>query len=150
MAMEQRQELKQAEKTEVANYFNGTGFDRWNRIYSESDDVNKVQRNIRIGHQKTVDDVLAWLQERGDLSAMSFCDAGCGVGSLSLPLAAMGAGSIAASDISAAMVAETKRRAADAELDLSRLTFTTSDLESLQGCFPVSYTHLTLPTNREV
>ena len=91
MAMEQRQELKQAEKTEVANYFNGTGFDRWNRIYSESDDVNKVQRNIRIGHQKTVDDVLAWLQERGDLSAMSFCDAGCGVGSLSLPLAAMGA-----------------------------------------------------------
>ena len=125
MAMEQRQELKQAEKTEVANYFNGTGFDRWNRIYSESDDVNKVQRNIRIGHQKTVDDVLAWLQERGDLSAMSFCDAGCGVGSLSLPLAAMGAGSIAASGISAAM----------AELDLSRLTFTTSDLESLQGCF---------------
>ena len=135
MAMEQRQELKQAEKTEVANYFNGTGFDRWNRIYSESDDVNKVQRNIRIGHQKTVDDVLAWLQERGDLSAMSFCDAGCGVGSLSLPLAAMGAGSIAASDISTAMVAETKRRAADAQLDLSRLTFTTSDLESLQGCF---------------
>ena len=92
MAMEQRQELKQAEKTEVANYFNGTGFDRWNRIYSESDDVNKVQRNIRIGHQKTVDDVLAWLQERGDLSGMSFCDAGCGVGSLSLPLAAMGCG----------------------------------------------------------
>ncbi|MFL0724160.1 MAG: magnesium protoporphyrin IX methyltransferase [Prochlorococcus sp.] len=135
MAMEQLKELKQAEKAEVANYFNGTGFERWNRIYSDSDEVNKVQRNIRIGHQKTVDDVLAWLQERGDLSAMSFCDAGCGVGSLSLPLAAMGAGSVAASDISTAMVNETKRRAADAGLDLSRLTFSTSDLESLQGSF---------------
>jgi magnesium-protoporphyrin O-methyltransferase len=135
MAMEQLKGLKQAEKAEVANYFNGTGFERWNRIYSDSDEVNKVQRNIRIGHQKTVDDVLAWLQERGDLSAMSFCDAGCGVGSLSLPLAAMGAGSVAASDISTAMVNETKRRAADAGLDLSRLTFSTSDLESLQGSF---------------
>ena len=30
------------EKAEVTEYFNGTGFDRWNRIYSESDDVNKV------------------------------------------------------------------------------------------------------------
>ncbi|HGY5535289.1 MAG: magnesium protoporphyrin IX methyltransferase [Prochlorococcus sp.] len=135
MAMEQLKELKKAEKAEVANYFNGTGFDRWNRIYSDSDEVNKVQRNIRIGHQKTVDDVLAWLQERGDLSAMSFCDAGCGVGSLSLPLAALGAGSVAASDISAAMVSETQRRAEAAGLDLNRLTFSTSDLESLQGSF---------------
>ena len=51
MASNQLKELKQAEKAEVASYFNGTGFDRWNRIYSDSDDVNKVQRNIRIGHQ---------------------------------------------------------------------------------------------------
>ena len=48
---------------EVASYFNGMGFDRWNRIYSDSEDVNKVQRNIRLGHQKTVDDVLSWLKE---------------------------------------------------------------------------------------
>ena len=62
---------KAAEKQEVKGYFETTGFDRWNRIYSESDDVNKVQRNIRIGHQKTVDNVLAWLQEQGqdDLSS---------------------------------------------------------------------------------
>lgn len=135
MASNQLKELKQAEKAEVASYFNGTGFDRWNRIYSDSDDVNKVQRNIRIGHQKTVDQVVSWLQERGDLSGMSFCDAGCGVGSLSLPLVAMGAGSVAASDISAAMVAETERRAAEAGLDLNRLNCTTSDLETLQGSF---------------
>jgi len=56
----------------VEAYFNSTGFDRWNRIYSDSEDVNKVQRNIRIGHQKTVDQVLAWLQEEGNLAQRSF------------------------------------------------------------------------------
>ena len=52
MAPDQLLEQKQAEKKEVKGYFETTGFDRWNRIYSDSDDVNKVQRNIRIGHQK--------------------------------------------------------------------------------------------------
>ena len=89
----------QAEKDEVKGYFETTGFDRWNRIYSESDEVNKVQRNIRIGHQKTVDEVVSWIKESGAVHDVSFCDAGCGVGSLSLPLAAMGAGSVHASDI---------------------------------------------------
>ena len=94
---------KAAEKQEVKGYFETTGFDRWNRIYSDSDDVNKVQRNIRIGHQKTVDNVLAWLQEQGNLASRSFCDAGCGVGSLTLPLAQLGAGSIAAERSEAAI-----------------------------------------------
>ncbi len=135
MPQEQLHELKQAEKAEVVSYFNGMGFDRWNRIYSDSGEVNKVQRNIRLGHQKTVDDVLSWLNESEDLSRVSFCDAGCGVGSLSLPLAAMGAASIAASDISQAMVDETKRRAIEKGLDLTKFTFKTSDLENLQGSF---------------
>ena len=51
------------EKEEVKDYFNGTGFDRWRRIYSKSEDVNTVQKNIRIGHQKTVDDVLDWIKD---------------------------------------------------------------------------------------
>ncbi len=127
------QDAKQAEKAEVQAYFESTGFERWNRIYSDSDDVNRVQRNIRIGHQKTVDAVLAWLQEQGDLERRSFCDAGCGVGSLSLPLARLGAGSIAASDLSAAMVEEARRRAAAEGIPSERLSFTASDLESLQG-----------------
>ena len=109
--MTQLKDLKEAEKIEVAQYFNGMGFDRWNRIYSQREDVNKVQRNIRIGHQKTVEDVLSWLKEDRNLSSKTFCDAGCGVGSISIPLANMGVQSIAASDISPAMVAETKRRA---------------------------------------
>ncbi len=131
----EREAENQAEKAEVQAYFESTGFERWNRIYSDSEEVNRVQRNIRIGHQKTVDAVLAWLQAQGDLAGRSFCDAGCGVGSLSLPLAALGAGSIAASDLSAAMVAEASRRAAAAGLPSERLSFTASDLESLQGRF---------------
>jgi magnesium-protoporphyrin O-methyltransferase len=122
-----------AEKAEVKSYFETTGFERWNRIYSASEEVNKVQRNIRIGHQKTVDNVLAWLSEQGHLGSRSFCDAGCGVGSLSLPLAQLGAGSIAASDLSEAMVAEAARRAAEAAIPSDRLSFTASDLENLGG-----------------
>ena len=118
MATDQLLEQKKAEKEEVKGYFETTGFDRWNRIYSESDDVNKVQRNIRIGHQKTVDEVLAWIKDSGELNDVSFCDAGCGVGSLSLPLAAMGEGSISASDISEAMAQEADRRAREAGLDM--------------------------------
>ena len=124
---------KQAEKEEVKAYFNATGFDRWNRIYSDSDAVNRVQRNIRLGHQKTVDAVLAWLDDQGDLAERSICDAGCGVGSLSLPLAQRGAASVAASDLSEAMVAEASKRATQAGIDPGRLSFATSDLESLEG-----------------
>jgi len=123
------------EKAEVKGYFETTGFERWNRIYSTSGDVNRVQRNIRIGHQKTVDNVLAWLQEDGDLASRSFCDAGCGVGSLSLPLAQLGAASIAASDISEAMVKEATRRATESGLEVARVQFSASDLESLGGTF---------------
>ena len=94
-----------------------------------------VQRNIRIGHQKTVDEVLSWIKESGELSDVSFCDAGCGVGSLSLPLAEMGAGSIHASDISEAMTHEAQRRAEEAGLNMGKLNFFASDLESLGGSF---------------
>jgi magnesium-protoporphyrin O-methyltransferase len=124
---------KAAEKAEVQTYFETKGFERWNRIYSESDEVNRVQRNIRIGHQKTVDNVLAWLQEQGDLANRSFCDAGCGVGSLSIPLAQLGAGSIAASDLSEAMASEGRRRAEVAGINGDQLQFSASDLESLEG-----------------
>ncbi|MEB3348662.1 MAG: magnesium protoporphyrin IX methyltransferase [Cyanobacteriota bacterium] len=126
-------DAKAAEKQEVKGYFETTGFERWNRIYSDSDKVNNVQRNIRIGHQKTVDEVLVWLQEQGGLERRSFCDAGCGVGSLAIPLALAGAGSVEASDLSSAMVAEAERRASEAGLSPERLRFSASDLESLQG-----------------
>ena len=118
------------DKAEVEEYFNNEGFNRWNKIYSESDEVNKVQLDIRDGHGQTVDKVLAWLDADGSASGATFCDAGCGVGSLSLPLAQRGA-KVSASDISAAMVGECSRRAGAAGLELADAK--TSDLESLDG-----------------
>merc|ERR1719223_1795463 len=101
------------DKAEVSEYFNNEGFNRWNRIYSEDGEVNKVQLDIRTGHAQTVDKVLKWVDEDGSAKdGTSFCDAGCGVGSLAIPLARRGA-KVAASDISDAMVEEATRRAGE-------------------------------------
>ena len=56
------------DKAEVEEYFNNEGFNRWNKIYSDSDEVNKVQMDIRDGHGQTVDKVLAWLDADGSAS----------------------------------------------------------------------------------
>lgn len=120
------------DKTVVREYFNSTGFDRWRRIYGDGE-VNKVQLDIRNGHQQTVDRVLNWLKADGNLSGLSICDAGCGVGSLSIPLASEGA-VINASDISEKMVSEASVRAkATLGEQASNVTFTTQDLETLEG-----------------
>mmetsp|Transcript_34534 Transcript_34534/g.77876 ORF Transcript_34534/g.77876 Transcript_34534/m.77876 type:complete len:272 (-) Transcript_34534:47-862(-) len=122
------------DKKEVKEYFNNEGFNRWSKIYSESDDVNAVQKFIRTGHQQTIDKVLAWIQEDGSAAnGETFCDAGCGVGSLAIPLAQMGA-KVRASDISEAMANEGAARAADMALKGS-VTFETADLESLNGSY---------------
>jgi len=121
------------DKAEVEEYFNGEGFNRWNRIYSEDGEVNAVQLDIRTGHGQTLDKVLAWVDADGkdSLAAGTWCDAGCGVGSLALPLAERGA-TVIASDISEAMANEATRRAAAVGLS-DKATFSTSDLESLSG-----------------
>lgn len=79
------------DKTEVREYFNSEGFNRWNKIYSESDDVNSVQMDIRTGHDQTIQKILNWIKEDGDIEGKTLCDCGCGVGSLAIPLAQMGA-----------------------------------------------------------
>lgn len=121
------------DKTIVREYFNSTGFDRWRRIYGDGE-VNKVQLDIRNGHQQTVDTVIGWLKDDGNLSELSICDAGCGVGSLSIPLAADGA-KIYASDISEKMVTEAKDRALATLENAENTTFAVQDLESLTGSY---------------
>jgi magnesium-protoporphyrin O-methyltransferase len=122
------------DKAEVKEYFNNEGFNRWSRIYSENAEVNKVQLDIRNGHAQTVDKVLAWVDSDGSAKAgETFCDAGCGVGSLALPLAERGA-TVCASDISAAMVKEAETRAVAAGLS-DRIAFAATDLEQVEGEF---------------
>ncbi len=119
------------DKKIVREYFNATGFDRWRRIYGDGE-VNKVQLDIRTGHQQTVDKVLAWFQADGNLPDLTICDAGCGVGSLSIPLAQAGA-TIFASDISEKMVGEAQERAEALAPLPGTLTFAAQDLETLTG-----------------
>jgi len=122
------------DKAEVEEYFNNEGFNRWNRIYSEDGDVNSVQLDIRKGHGETVEKVLGWVDADGSAKAgETFCDAGCGVGSLAIPLASRGA-TVVASDISEAMATEAAQRAAAAGV-ADRASFSTSDLEALSGSY---------------
>ncbi|MDZ8081047.1 MAG: magnesium protoporphyrin IX methyltransferase [Nostoc sp. ChiQUE01a] len=121
------------DKTIVREYFNSTGFDRWRRIYGDGE-VNKVQLDIRNGHQQTVDTVLDWLKADNNLPQLSICDAGCGVGSLSIPLAVDGA-KVYASDISEKMVEEGKDRAKQTLGNTENPTFAVQDLESLSGSY---------------
>lgn len=119
------------DKTIVREYFNSTGFDRWRRIYGDGE-VNKVQLDIRTGHQQTVETVLNWLSTDENLAGLSICDAGCGVGSLSIPLAQAGA-KVYASDISEKMVEEAKDRAKEVLGNTANPTFSVQDLEALSG-----------------
>lgn len=121
------------DKTIVREYFNSTGFDRWKRIYGDGE-VNKVQLDIRNGHQQTVDTVLGWLKADNNLPELSICDAGCGVGSLSIPLAVDGA-KVYATDISEKMVEEGRDRAKQTLGNSENPTFAVQDLESLSGSY---------------
>jgi hypothetical protein len=67
-------------RAQVKTYFNTDGFNRWKKIYGETDDVNKVQLDIRQGHAQTVEKVLGWLDAEGGLQGTTVCDAGCGTG----------------------------------------------------------------------
>jgi magnesium-protoporphyrin O-methyltransferase len=119
------------EKNIVKDYFNATGFDRWRRIYGDGE-VNKVQQDIRTGHQQTIDTVISWLKADGNLVGLSICDAGCGVGSLSIPLAEAGA-KVFASDISEKMVGEAIEKAKATLADPSNVIFAVQDLETITG-----------------
>jgi magnesium-protoporphyrin O-methyltransferase len=119
------------DKTVVREYFNATGFDRWRRIYGDGE-VNFVQKNIRLGHQGTIDKVLDWFKADGNLAQLTICDAGCGVGSLAIP-AAQGGARVYASDISEKMVGEARERAAAVMAGATNVTFEAKDLEAISG-----------------
>ena len=76
------------------------------------------------------DDLVSWCRFKNDKNApeQTVCDAGCGTGSLSIPLAEMGA-KVYASDISEKMVGEGKSRSADP----ANPVFEVKDLATLSG-----------------
>ncbi|KAL9422798.1 hypothetical protein AB3S75_034972 [Citrus x aurantiifolia] len=134
----QAEEVGGGDKEVVREYFNNSGFQRWKKIYGETDDVNRVQLDIRLGHSKTVENTMLMLTEEGSLKGVKVCDAGCGTGSLAIPLAKQGA-IVSASDISAAMVAAARKKAEEELLADNggeapvMPKFEVKDLESLDG-----------------
>ncbi|XP_077250031.1 magnesium-protoporphyrin IX methyltransferase [Tasmannia lanceolata] len=133
----QAEEVGGGDKEVVKEYFNNSGFQRWKKIYGDTDQVNKVQLDIRLGHSKTVENVLKMLTEDRPLKGVTVCDAGCGTGCLSIPLAKEGA-IVFATDISAAMVSEAEKQAKEQLLgnelnEFGMPKFQVSDLESLDG-----------------
>lgn len=123
--------MKTDDKTIVKDYFNDIGFERWRNIYGEGD-VNTVQKNIREGHKQTIETVVNWLKTDENLSELTICDAGCGTGSLAIPLAKEGA-TVYASDISEKMVEEAKAQAKTALGEDHKIHFSVSDLEAISG-----------------
>jgi len=119
------------DKSEVTEYFNNVGFSRWNKIYSVDGEVNKVQLDIRTGHQITIDKVINWMSEEVNYQN-SVCDAGCGVGSLALPMAQM-YNTVSASDISSSMTNEASARAQKDKI--LNVDFSVADMETLSGAY---------------
>lgn len=119
------------EKAIVREYFNTTGFERWQRIYGEAQ-VNRVQLAIRRGHERTLTAILDRLPQ---VQGLTICDAGCGVGSLSIPLAERGA-KVFATDISVQMVEEARRRWQGAGSP-GALTLHVQELETLSGSYHI-------------
>ncbi len=119
------------DKEVVKAYFDSVGFDRWKRIYGD-EPVNAVQADIRRGHQQTIETVLQWLHQDGNLEQTTICDVGCGVGSLSIPLAQAGA-KVYASDISSKMIQQAQSQAPDP----TNPQFQVADLETLSGSYDV-------------
>ncbi len=119
------------EKALVRNYFNSTGFERWRKIYGE-DKVNRVQEAIRRGHQKTM---TAILQRLDPVRGQTLCDAGCGLGSLSIPLAQRGA-EVWATDISEQMIQAAQARW-QAQGSPGKIHFSVAELETLEGRYDI-------------
>lgn len=65
---------------QVKTYFNTSGYERWKKIYGETDEVNKVQMDIRTGHAMTVEKVLTWIDGAGGMKGVTVADCGCGTG----------------------------------------------------------------------
>jgi magnesium-protoporphyrin O-methyltransferase len=118
-------------RPEVQRYFEEQGFERWRRIYVETGG-SAFQRPVRSGHERTIATALSWLGASQGLAGKTIWDAGCGAGSLSLPLAQAGA-AVHAVDISTKMIELLGRRAAAIPGLGRRLRVQAADLSTIHG-----------------
>ena len=115
----------------VQTYFEGTGYERFQRTYGTGH-CSRFQAYVREGHAATIDTTLSWLDADGDLGHLSVCDAGCGVGALSIPLARSGA-QVHAFDFSRKMIEAARRRAEEMLGSTGNPRFEVEDLTAVRG-----------------
>jgi magnesium-protoporphyrin O-methyltransferase len=113
----------------VQSYFDGKGFERLSVIYGE-EPCTGFRRAVRQGHRQVVETVLSWLCPRNPGEHQTVLDAGCGTGSLSIPLAQAGV-RVDGIDFSERMIESAKDRARRLGLAGGRLAFHVRDLNSI-------------------
>src|SRR5829696_8442645 len=119
------------ERALIQSYFDGIGFERLHTIYGD-DPCSGFRLRVREGHSDVVRTVLSWLTQ--DTAAKTVLDAGCGTGSLSIPLAAAGY-TVDAVDFSQKMIEAAREKAARAFIPETRLRFVESDFMSIRGSY---------------
>ena len=117
------------EKSRLQSYFDGVGFERLSVIYGE-EECTGFRRVVREGHRRVVETVVSWLRPQHAFESPTVLDAGCGTGSLSIPLAQAGA-HVNGIDFSGRMIQTAKDRARQAGVPGSRLSFAVRDLASV-------------------
>jgi magnesium-protoporphyrin O-methyltransferase len=121
------------ERALIRSYFDGIGFERLHRIYGE-DPCSGFRAMVRKGHSEVLGTVLSWLRAEQAIAGHTILDAGCGSGTVSIPLAAAGA-TVHAVDFSEKMIEAARERADRESISTDRLRFAVCDFMSVRGSY---------------
>ncbi|NOK58386.1 MAG: magnesium protoporphyrin IX methyltransferase [Chloroflexi bacterium AL-W] len=119
-------------KSQLRDYFDGVGFERWSAIYGQAE-VSRIRQTVREGHTTMLKQVETWLDAYALPRGAHVLDAGCGTGLLSVALAQRGF-RVTSVDIAPHMVDATRARAEQASV-LDQMEFLVGDLEAVSGEF---------------
>lgn len=117
-------------KSQLHEYFDGIGFERWAAIYGEAK-LSSVRKTVRDGHNVMLSNVQAWLAEHRLAPGATILDAGCGTGLFSLAMAKLGY-RVTAVDIAPRMLKLGVQQAEKLGLR-ERINFIAGDLEVVSG-----------------
>jgi magnesium-protoporphyrin O-methyltransferase len=117
----------------VRSYFETAGYERFRRIY-QAECGGVFHRHVRDGHRQTTETVLSWLGAARGMEQISVCDAGCGTGALSIPLARAGA-LVHGVDFSGRMIAAARRNAQGATGGARKPRFEVEDVTNLRATY---------------
>ena len=121
------------ETRRIQSYFNGAGFERLSVIYGE-EKCTGFKRIVREGHRRVVETAISWLRPANGFESQTVLDAGCGTGSLSIPLAQAGA-RVKGIDLSDRMIEAARERASRAGIPDGVLAFAVGDLTSTNQAY---------------